>query len=284
MIAQTIARFFFLGICLSVCAGSTDDHRWTVLRDCRLIANPSNDGDSFHVSAGGKEYIFRLYLVDAPEAGTVDPSRLLEQAKYFGITAAQVIDVADEARRFTAEKLSAPFTVLTRLSDAMGRSRTERFYAFVETKEGDLGEQLVRNGLARIHGSKITPPSVESMSREQEHLHQLEDAARIEKIGGWANGDPKRISQRAENPAPPINRFQVPENEIAPGTEPTKDQPPTNLDVNRATKAELEALPGVGPVMAERIIAARPFQSADELRRVPGIGDKKYAELRRYFQ
>ena len=36
---------------------------WIVLENCRLILNPANDGDSFHVSAGNEEYIFRLYLV-----------------------------------------------------------------------------------------------------------------------------------------------------------------------------------------------------------------------------
>src|SRR3954465_11782232 len=89
--------------------GSRDEPRWTVLRDCRLVTNDSNDGDSVHVSAAGKEYIFRLYVVDAPETGTVDPSRLLEQAKYFGINAPQLIDVGAEAKKFTAERLAAPF-------------------------------------------------------------------------------------------------------------------------------------------------------------------------------
>jgi len=56
---------------------------WIVLKDCRLIPNPANDGDSFHVSAGEKEYLFRLYLVDAPETDEMTPRRLIEQAKYF---------------------------------------------------------------------------------------------------------------------------------------------------------------------------------------------------------
>ena len=54
-----------------------------LLKDCRLIPNPANDGDSFHVSAGEKEYLFRLYLVDAPETDEMTPRRLIEQAKYF---------------------------------------------------------------------------------------------------------------------------------------------------------------------------------------------------------
>jgi len=63
--------------------GSKD---WIVLENCRLIVNPANDGDSFHVSVGEKEYLFRLYLVDAPETDAMTPARLVEQAKYFAIT------------------------------------------------------------------------------------------------------------------------------------------------------------------------------------------------------
>lgn len=55
------------------------------------------------------------------------------------------------------------------------------------------------------------------------------------------------------------------------------------VNLNTATAAELEALPGVGPVLAQRIIAYREehggFRSVDELREVPGIGDATFAEL-----
>jgi competence protein ComEA len=46
----------------------------------------------------------------------------------------------------------------------------------------------------------------------------------------------------------------------------------------------LEDLPGIGPVLAGRIIAARPFKSADDLRKVKGIGDKRYEKLRPFFR
>src|SRR5437763_4385152 len=162
--------------------GSKD---WIVLKDCRLIPNPANDGDSFHVSAGEKEYIFRLYLVDAPETDEMTPARLVEQAKYFAITVPQAIEVGQAAKTFTREKLSAPFTVFTHLSDAMGQSKLERFYAYVQTKEGDLGEQLVRNGLARIYGFKAVPPRLQDSRQEIQKLQHLENEAKHEKIGGW---------------------------------------------------------------------------------------------------
>jgi len=49
------------------------------------------------------------------------------------------------------------------------------------------------------------------------------------------------------------------------------------VNLNKASQAELETLPGVGPKLAEKIIAARqqyPFTSVDDVARVQGIGKK----------
>lgn len=59
---------------------------------------------------------------------------------------------------------------------------------------------------------------------------------------------------------------------------------PGLVDVNRAGAGELEALPGIGPVLAQRIVADReergPFASVDDLQRVRGIGPSLLADLR----
>ena len=56
------------------------------------------------------------------------------------------------------------------------------------------------------------------------------------------------------------------------------------LDLNRATKAELRLIPGLGDALAQRIIDQRerngPFKNVDELRRVSGIGPKTLERLR----
>jgi competence protein ComEA len=59
--------------------------------------------------------------------------------------------------------------------------------------------------------------------------------------------------------------------------------PGETIDVNRAGVEELQRLDGVGPVLAARIVEARalrPFRSADDLRRVAGIGAKTVEKLR----
>lgn len=52
------------------------------------------------------------------------------------------------------------------------------------------------------------------------------------------------------------------------------------VDVNRASAPELETLPGVGPAIAARIMAARPFESVADLERVRGVGPVAVERLR----
>jgi competence ComEA-like helix-hairpin-helix protein len=52
------------------------------------------------------------------------------------------------------------------------------------------------------------------------------------------------------------------------------------INLNTATQAALEALPGVGPVIARRIIEGRPYRSVEDLDRVKGIGKRRLEEIR----
>jgi competence protein ComEA len=75
------------------------------------------------------------------------------------------------------------------------------------------------------------------------------------------------------DPAPP----PTPGATASPGT------PSAPLDLNTATVEQLDTLPGVGEVTAGRIVAyrtAHPFTSVDELLEVPGIGQRRYDQLK----
>jgi competence protein ComEA len=56
------------------------------------------------------------------------------------------------------------------------------------------------------------------------------------------------------------------------------------VNVNTATKDELVALPGIGPAKAQAILDHRnqhgPFRSVDEVRKVKGIGEKLFLQIR----
>ncbi len=58
------------------------------------------------------------------------------------------------------------------------------------------------------------------------------------------------------------------------------------VNLNAATSAELEALPGIGEVLAQRIVDYRtqhgPFRSVRDLLKVEGIGEKKFDSIKDY--
>ena len=67
-----------------------------------------------------------------------------------------------------------------------------------------------------------------------------------------------------------------------------KNVEPQQLNLNEATEAELQTIPGIGPSTAAMIIEYRDshqgFHSADELRAVKGIGEKKMEKIRPYIR
>lgn len=60
------------------------------------------------------------------------------------------------------------------------------------------------------------------------------------------------------------------------------------LDLNQATEQQLEALPGIGAVLAQRILSYREeiggFHAVEELKNVEGIGDKKFEAIRNLIE
>ena len=163
---------------------------WEMLTNCRLVENESNDGDSFHVQGAGKERIFRLYFVDTPEAedGGYVTERVAQQAKEFGISEKESVEMGKKAAAFTRAVLSRPFKVTTRGQNAMGASRLKREYAFVTTADGeDLGEMLVYRGLARSFGEDAAPPR-ETVRALRDKYDRLEAKARQNRLGAWGGG------------------------------------------------------------------------------------------------
>ncbi len=177
---------------------------WVTLAGCRLEPSDYNDGDSFHVTQGGKRFLFRLCFVDTPETAVHRElkQRINDQAKYWGVGKRVLYRIADEATAFTTEKLSRPFTVYTRWDDARGASQMPRYFAVVRTADGeDLAAALVSAGLARIYG--FAPPRLpdgKSPDAMWKHLEELEATAKKQKVGAWADSSVKAGDSTATKP------------------------------------------------------------------------------------
>jgi competence protein ComEA len=66
-----------------------------------------------------------------------------------------------------------------------------------------------------------------------------------------------------------------------------KKPPPAPVNLNTATSEELQLVPGIGPVTAEKILQMRKsygaFKSVDDLTAIRGIGPKRLEKMRKYL-
>jgi endonuclease YncB( thermonuclease family) len=183
-------RIFLLLFVFSIQAFASDRKEWTTLTDCRYIAHKNNDGDSFHVSCGGDEFVLRLYFVDTPETNLTYGERTREQAAHFGATLDETLKAGARARVFVRDTLNSPFTVVTRKAYAQGAAKDPRYYGMVQVggKDGGKGldEILVLAGLARVKGVAVNIPGGEKARAHAQRLQVLEEHAKQKRRGLWA--------------------------------------------------------------------------------------------------
>ena len=100
MNVRILVALFFLGALFGQ-SWAGEKKEWVKLTDCHYVDAPSNDGDSFRVRGGDKEFTARLYYVDAPETNLQQPERTREQSIYFGITLDETMKAGEKAKQRT---------------------------------------------------------------------------------------------------------------------------------------------------------------------------------------
>ena len=115
-------------------------------------------------------------------------------------------------------------------------------------------------------------------------LYSLPFGARAQVAIRAAGGYSLKAEQSLVNPAQILEdgeQLRVPsKNALEPSSAGTSSATPTErINVNTASASELENLPGVGPKMAAKLIAGRPYSSMNDLDKLKGIGPSMLKKL-----
>ncbi|GAA1598541.1 ComEA family DNA-binding protein [Kribbella sancticallisti] len=156
-----------------------------------------------------------------------------------------------------------------------------------------------RPSSAIVSGSPVAGPSSPSTATVVVHvagkvrrpgLIRVKSGSRVADVLAAAGGALPGVDLSSLNLARPVTDGEqivvgVPTTAVPTGApQPAGPGTTSPLDLNSATLAQLETLPGVGPVLAQRILAWRTehgrFTTTDELQEVPGVGPKKFESLK----
>jgi hypothetical protein len=192
----------------------------------------------------------------------------------------------------------------------MGRSKLPRHYAFVFPggSRQDLGTLLTEAGLARSFGQKAR----NDIGLDRAHYDRMEAKARREGMGVFGGRRPVLAREEPDHrrnsfastpnvqqvsPPPPtpvdlspgfsdmlIENLKVSNEALlraVAGDEPnaTASFSGAKININTASRGELESLPGIGDVTARRIVENRPYSGIEDLRRVPRVGETAIKRL-----
>jgi len=160
--------------------------------------------------------------------------------------------------------------------------------------QGNAPAPLAADVAAKVHGTALVVQVVGAVRRPG--LYRLPAGSRTAEAVARAGGPTRHADTELINLAAPLadgTQVVVPR-KTAPGMAASGSagtgvpgeggQPQGPVHLNTATLADLDALPGIGPVTAQRILDYRQkhgaFSSVDDLDAVPGIGPARMAQLR----
>ncbi len=90
--------------------------------------------------------------------------------------------------------------------------------------------------------------------------------------------DPRELQPKQKVPA--ITPAEPSQKPASKASSPNKLAPGQTVNINTATKDQLESLPGIGPVKAQAIMEGRPYAKPEDIMKVRGIKEGTYKQIK----
>lgn len=188
---------------------SPNKKTYTKTDDYLFVDASDSDGDTISMrDTEGRIIECRLRGVDAFEIDNVIAEQVDDQARYFGLSSEQAIELGKQAKAFTQKVLkgidgkqrfsfvSMPFRFNTDTYKRVGGKDGPIDPDYKFSLDGDIVVEneslaclLVKNGLARIHGTIPVDPS---FSFNRIKIERLEAEAKSAGVGGWGMAKQKK--------------------------------------------------------------------------------------------
>ena len=97
-------------------AAAAKPKAWERLSSCRYVEDKNNDGDSFRIKCEEKDFVLRLYFIDAPETNLRDGERTHQQSEHFGVSLDETMKAGVKATEVARETMKGSFDVWTKWS------------------------------------------------------------------------------------------------------------------------------------------------------------------------